>query len=118
MSNITLHFDTAPGTDAAALAAQLQSGLADLPGVEKAIARPVQSRDLTIAATAVMSFLTVAPVVIGHAADLLDSIKRFIVSCDGLHNTVVEIRGRRIPIADLQPSDIAAAAGSQPAAQS
>lgn len=116
MPNMTLHFDTAPGADAAALAAQLQSGLAELPGVEKAIARPVESRDLSLDATAVMSFLTIAPVVIAHAAQLVDSIKQLVVSSQGLKNAIIEISGRRIPVANLQPSDIVAAAGSQPAA--
>jgi hypothetical protein len=116
MPNMTLHFDTAPGVDATALAAQLQTGLAELPGVEKAIARPVESRDLALDATAVMSFLTVAPVVIAHAAQLVDSIKQLILSCQGLKNAIVEISGRRIPVANLQPADIVAAAESQPAA--
>ena len=53
-----------------------------------------------------MGFLTVAPVMINHAADLVNSIKKLIESCEGLRNTIIEIRGHRIPIDKLQPSDL------------
>lgn len=110
MSNLALHFDVAPGADASALADQLQAGLANLPGVEKSSSRTLASRDPLAAASAVMAFLTVAPVVINKATDFVTAIKNFINSCEGLRNTVVEISGRRIPINKLQPSDIEAAA--------
>jgi hypothetical protein len=117
MANLVLHFDTAPGTDAAALAAQLQTGLAELPGVENSSARPIASRDPLVVASAVMSFIAVAPIVINNAAAFISSIKNLIYSCEGLRNTIVEIRGRHIPIDKLQPADIEAAA-AQPATQS
>ncbi len=113
MANLALHFDTAPGTDAAALAAQLQAGLAELPGVETSSAKTVASRDPLVVASAVMSFIAVAPVVINNAAAFITSIKNLINSCEGLRNTIVEIRGRRIPIDKLQPSDIETAAAPQ-----
>jgi hypothetical protein len=109
LPTLTLHFETAPDADASALAAKLQSGLASLPEVEKAGAQALANRDITVAASAIMGFLTVAPVVINHAAELVNSVKNLIESCEGLHNAIVEIRGRRIPIDKLQPSDLAPA---------
>lgn len=110
MANLSLHFEVAPGADAAQLADQLQADLANLPGVEKSSAKALQSRDPLVTASAIMTFLTVAPVAINKAATFITAIKNLIDSCDGLRNTIVEISGRRIPIAKLQPSDIEAAA--------
>jgi hypothetical protein len=112
MANLAFHFDIAPGADASVLADQLQTGLASLPGVEKSSAKALESRDPLAVASAVMTFITVAPIAINKAADFISSIKNLINSCEGLHNAVVEIRGRRIPINKLQPSDIEAAAAS------
>lgn len=110
MVNLALHFDTSPGTDASELAVQLQSGLAMLPGVERSNSKALGSRDPLAAASAVMAFLTVAPIVINKAADFVTSIKNLINSCEGLQNAIVEIGGRRIPIHKLEPSDIEVAA--------
>ena len=110
MANLALHFDIAPGADASVLADQLQTGLARLPGVEKSSAKALESRDPLAVASAVMTFITVAPIAINKAADFISSIKNLINSCEGLHNAVVEIRGRRIPINKLEPKDIEAAA--------
>jgi hypothetical protein len=41
------------------------------------------------------------------AADIIDALKRIVQSSEGLRNAVVEIRGRRVPVSELQPSDIA-----------
>lgn len=109
MPTLTLRFDTAPGTDAAALAGQLQSGLATLPEVERSGAQPLGTRDFGVTAAAVMGFITVAPIVLNKASDLIDAIKRLIESSEGLRNAVVEIHGKRIPVAELKPSDIAPA---------
>jgi hypothetical protein len=114
-TTLTLHFETAPGTDAAALAAELQSGLAALPEVERAGAQPIASRDLGATEMAIMGFLTVAPVMLTKAADIIDALKRIVQSSQGLRNAVVEIHGKRIPVAELQPSDIATAAPAAPA---
>ena len=109
-TTLTLHFETAPGTDAAALAAQLQSGLAALPDVERAGAQPVATRDLGATEMAIMGFLTVAPIVLTKAAAIIDALKQVVQSSEGLRNAIVEIHGRKIPVAELQPSDIATAA--------
>ncbi|HTB96903.1 MAG TPA: hypothetical protein VK716_07825 [Terracidiphilus sp.] len=114
MANLALHFDIAPGADASVLADQLQSKLAKLPGVEKSNAKVLESRDPLAIASAVMTFITVAPIVMNKAADFINSIKNLINSCEGLHNAVVEIGGRRIPVNKLQPSDIEAAAAPHP----
>jgi hypothetical protein len=106
-TTLTLHFDTAPGTDASALAAQLQSGLAALPDVERSGAQPLASRDIGTTEMAIMGFLTVAPIVLTKAADIVDALKRLVQSSEGLRNAIVEIHGRKIPVAQLQPSDIA-----------
>ena len=110
MPDILLHFETAPGTDASALAAQLQSALATLPDVQHSGAQPIASRDFGATAALVMGFITVAPIVLNKASDLIDAIKRLVQSSEGLRNAIVEIHGRKIPIAQLQPSDIAPAA--------
>ena len=110
MANLALHFDVAPGADAAQLADQLRTGLASLPGVEKSSAKALESRDPLVTASAVMTILTVAPIVINKAATFITAIKNLIDSCEGLRNTIVEVSGRRIPISKLQPSDIEAAA--------
>ena len=114
-TTLTLHFETAPGTDAAALAAQLQSGLAALPDVERAGAQPVATRDLGATEMAIMGFLTVAPIVLTKAAAIIDALKQVVQSSEGLRNAIVEIHGRKIPVAELQPSDIATAAPATPA---
>jgi 3-dehydroquinate synthase class II len=111
-TTLKLHFDTAPGTDANALAAELQSGLAALPDVERAGAQPIASRDLGATEMAIMGFLTVAPVMLTKAADIIDALKRIVQSSEGLRNAVVEIRGRRVPVAELQPSDIVTTAAA------
>jgi hypothetical protein len=114
-TTLTLHFETAPGTDAAALAAELQAGLAALPEVQRAGAQPIASRDLGATEMAIMGFLTVAPVMLTKAADIIDALKRIVQSTEGLRNAVVELHGKRIPVAQLQPSDIATAAPATPA---
>lgn len=114
-TTLKLHFETAPGTDAAALAAELQSGLSALPEVEHAGAQPIASRDLGATEMAIMGFLTVAPVMLTKAADIIDALKRIVQSSQGLRNAVVELHGKRIPVAELQPSDIATAAPAAPA---
>jgi hypothetical protein len=110
MAKLSVHFDIAPGADASALADQLQTGLTKLPGVEKSSAKALESRDPLAVASAVMTFITVAPVVINKASDFISAIKNLINSCEGLHNAIVEIGGRKIPINKLQASDIEAAA--------
>ncbi len=114
-TTLKLHFQTDPGTDAAALAAQLQSGLAALPDVEHAGAQPIASRDLGATEMAIMGFLTVAPIVLTKASAIIDALKQVIQSSEGLRDAIVEIHGRKIPVAQLQPSDIASPAAAAPA---
>ncbi len=109
-TTLKLHFQTAPGTDASALAAQLQSALSAVPEAEHAGAQPVATRDLGSTEVAIMAFLTVAPVVITKATAIIDALKQLVQSSQGLHDAIVEIHGRKIPVAQLQPSDIAAPA--------
>ncbi len=52
-------------------------------------------------------------IVINKTADFISTINIFINSCDGLHNAVVEMSRRRIPINNLKPSEIETAATQQ-----
>ena len=107
MPEIVLHFDTAPGADTEALTTELRSALAKLPDIESSDAQALAPRDFGATAAVIMGFLTVAPIAINKAADLIDAIKRLIESSQGLRNAIVEISGRKIPVAQLQPSDLA-----------
>jgi hypothetical protein len=109
MPEIVLHFDTAPGANAEALTTELRSELAALPDVESSDAQALAPRDFGATAAVVMGFLTVAPIAINKAADLIDAIKRLVESSEGLRNAIIEISGRKVPVAQLKPSDLASA---------
>lgn len=110
MPDITIQFEAEPGADVNALAARIQSQLAALDDVQKVNTEVMESRDPLAIGTAIMTFLTVAPVVMANAAKTVAALNDFIKQCDGVRNTIVEIRGRRIPVEHLKPSDLAAPA--------
>jgi hypothetical protein len=107
MSELTIQFDAEPGVDVDALAKELQTQLAGIPTVETAQAEVMESRDLALAATTIMACIAMAPKVIDDATRIVNSIKSLVQASQGLKSAVVEIRGRRVPVSQLQPSDIA-----------
>lgn len=112
MPELTIQFDAEPGTNADALAAQLKTELARIPAVNSVQSEVMESRDpsIALAATTIISVLATAPKVIEEATAIVNSIKNLIQATQGLKSAIVEIRGRRIPVDKLQPSDISPAA--------
>ena len=106
MAELAIQFDAEPGTDTDALAKQLQSQLSGIPAVEGVQARVMESRDLALAATTIMAVLATAPKIIDEATSIINSIKNLIQATKGLKSAVVEIRGRKIPVEQLQPTDL------------
>jgi hypothetical protein len=112
MAEFTIQFETDPGVDVDALAAKLKTELAAVPEVNQVQAEVMESRDLALNASTIMACLTMAPVLIDNATKIINSLKALVEASLGLKSAVVEIRGRRIPVATLQPSDLAAAGGA------
>jgi hypothetical protein len=111
MAEFTIQFEADPGVDVDALAAKLKAELAAVPEVNEVQAEVMESRDLALAATTIMACLTMAPKLIDDATKIINSLKALIDASQGLKSAVVEIRGRRIPVAKLQPSDLTPAGG-------
>ena len=101
MPEIVLHFDA--GTDAEAVARQLQAQASALPGVTSAQAEAYPKRG----APEIILALTVAATVLNSGAGTLDALKRFIESCKGvagalgLGNLRIEIGTRQVAPAAL-----------------
>jgi hypothetical protein len=106
MTEVTLQFDAQPGADVDALAQKLQDSLSVLPSVDSVQAEVMESRDLNVAVSTIMAFLVMAPKVIDEATAIVNSIKNLVQASNGLRSAIVEIRGRRIPVDKLQPSDL------------
>lgn len=122
MTELTIQFEAKPGVDVDALAGQLKEKLAAVPDVNDVQAEVMESRDLAVAATTIMAFITIAPQIVNSLnvvakgidglTAIVNSIKGFVESSDGLRSAVVDIRGRRIPVSQLQPSDLAPTSGT------
>lgn len=107
MAELTIQFDAEPGVNADALAEKLFQELAAIPDVSNVQAEVMESRDLALAATSIMACLAMAPKVIDDATRIVNSLKNLVAASQGLKSAIVEIRGRRIPVDKLQPSDLA-----------
>jgi hypothetical protein len=98
---IILHFDA--GTDAQAVAKQLQEQATALPGVTSAQAEAYPKRG----APEIILALTLAATVLNSGASTLDALKKFIESCKGvagalgLGNLRIEIGTRQVAPAAL-----------------
>jgi hypothetical protein len=112
MAEFTIQFETDPGVDVDALAAKLKAELSAVPEVNQVQAEVMESRDLALAATTIMACLTMAPKLIDDATKIINSLKALVEASQGLKSAVVEIRGRRIPVAKLQPSDLTPGGGA------
>jgi len=112
MPELTIQFDAQPGTDVDALAKQVQSQLTGLPTVESTQVEVMESRDVIVAAT-IMAFIAAAPKVIDDATRIVNSLKNLVQATHGLKSAIVEIRGRRIPVSQLQPADLAPPGAAQ-----
>ncbi|HEY2861631.1 MAG TPA: hypothetical protein VGJ21_24745 [Terracidiphilus sp.] len=112
MAEFTIQFEADSGVDVDALAEKLKGELAAVPTVDTVQAEVMESRDLALAATTIMACLTMAPKVIDDATKIVNSLKALVQASQGLKSAVVDIRGRRVPIANLQPSDLGAPAGA------
>lgn len=106
MAELTIQFDAEPGVDTDALAKDLQTQLSGIPAIEDVQAEVMESRDLALAATAIMAFIATAPKVIDDATRIVNSLKALIEATKGLKSAVVELRGRKIPVSQLKPEDI------------
>ena len=101
MPEIILHFDA--GTDAQAVAKQLQEQAIALPGVTSAQAEAYPKRG----APEIILALTLAATVLNSGASTLDALKKFIESCKGvagalgLGNLRIEIGTRQLAPAAL-----------------
>ena len=95
MPEIILHFDA--GTDAQAVARQLQAQANALPGVTSAQAEAYPKRG----APEIILVLGVAAAVLNSGAGTLDALKRFIESCKGV-GTALGLGNIRIEIGTKQ----------------
>jgi hypothetical protein len=107
MAEFTIQFEAEPGVDVDSLAERLKDELTAIPEVNQVQAELLESRDLALAATTIMACLTMAPKVIDDATKIVNSLKALVQASQGLKSAVVEIQGRRIPVANLQPGDLA-----------
>ena len=112
MAEFTIQFEAEPGIDVDALAEKLKGELTAVPEVNQVQAEVMESRDLALAATTIMACLTMAPKIIDDATKIVNSLKALVQASQGLKSAVVDIRGRKIPVANLQPSDIVPAGGA------
>jgi len=114
MSEITIHFETAAGTDADALAENLRGQLGALSGVEVVDAEVQENRsiDPVMAASAIMTVIKIAPTVIDDLTKIVASLTKFAQQSETFRSVIVEIQGRRIPISRLKTSDLTPADGT------
>jgi hypothetical protein len=106
MPEFTVQFETVAGADAEKVAADVRSQLTELSGVEVVDSEVVKTRDPLLAAAAIWTVVKAAPQAIDVATKLIDSLTKLLQSTEGLHSAFVEIRGRRIPVSQLKPSDL------------
>ena len=106
MPELTIQFDAEPGTNVDALAANLKTELAAIPAVDNVQAEVMESRNLGLDPATIMAMIAMAPKVIEEATAIVNALKNFVQASQGLKSAIVEIRGRRIPVDKLQPSDI------------
>ena len=101
MPEIVFHFDA--GTDAQAVATQLQAQANALPGVTSAQAEAYPKRG----APEIILALTVAATVLNSGASTLDALRKFIDACKGvatslgLGNLRIEIGTKQVAPAAL-----------------
>ena len=109
MPEFTVQFETVAGADAEKVAADVRSQLMALSGVEVVDSEVVKTRcvDPLLAVSAIWTVVKAAPEAIDVATKLIDSLTKLLQSTEGLHSAFVEIMGRRIPLSQLKPSDLA-----------
>jgi hypothetical protein len=112
MAEVNIQFEAQPGADVDALAQNLKDSLASLPAVDSVQAEVMESRSLAVDATTIMACIAMAPKVIDDATRIVNSLKSLVQASDGLRSAIVEIRGRKIPVDKLQPSDLASTTAS------
>jgi hypothetical protein len=106
MAEFTIQFEAESGIDVDALAEKLKGELSAVPQVNQVQAEVMESRDLALAATTIMACITMAPKIIDDATKIVNSLKALVQASQGLKSAVVDIRGRKIPVASLKPTDL------------
>lgn len=109
MPNITVHFATESGADAEALAKTVEEEIEAVPAVETADAEVMRSRsiDPLTAMTTIVTVIQYAPTVIDGATKIIQSLTKLAQQSQAFRSVIVEIGGRKIPVAQLKPSDLA-----------
>lgn len=108
MPSIVLHFETTGAVEPTALAEDIQSKVTALPSVEGADTNVQESRSLDPAT--IIQVISLASTGIMALTTLIENITKMVHSTAGLKEAIVEIDGKKIPVSQLTPADIEAAA--------
>jgi hypothetical protein len=111
MANLTLHLRTDEGLDPANLTASIQKELESLPEVQSANLDAEHYR--SIGPAEIVAGISLATVAIKSAAEAVQAITKFVAAVQelvkagkGLHEAVVDVGMRRVPVAELTQADI------------
>jgi hypothetical protein len=103
MAELTLHFETSPGTDMAAASAELQKNLAQVAGVDSAAAKPQHFQSVGL--PEIVAVIDMTKTVVASSAALLGSLvtllevwKKVRKLFPGLRTPTVEVGLKKIPI--------------------
>jgi len=116
MPEITIHFVPEGGADPEQLAQKVREQLAATPAVESAEAEVMRSRSLdpVLAMSTIMAVIHYTPLVLDSASKIIESLTQLAKQYEAFRSVVVEIRGKRIPVADLKPEDLGATGAAAP----
>jgi hypothetical protein len=110
MAELTLHFETAQGTDMETAAADLKQSLAGVSGVESADAIP--QRFQAIGPAEILSVIAIATTVIQSTSTLLKAVSelheawaKVAAKFPGLHKPTIEMGMKKVPIDQLTDKD-------------
>jgi hypothetical protein len=116
MPEITVHFVPEGGADPEVLAQKVREQLAEVPSVESAQAEVMRSRSLdpVLAMSTIMAVIHYTPLVLDSASKIIESLTRLAKQYEAFRSVVVEIRGKKIPVAELKPEDLGATGNPAP----
>lgn len=105
MTECVIQFELDQDEDAKAIAERLQARLSAQPGVEEA---DVQAQETRFGVAEAVSVIAAGVVLVGQGKSLVVGMKEFVsalkdllVEIDGLKNAYIELRGKRVAVADL-----------------
>jgi hypothetical protein len=118
MTKLTLHFESAPGTDLDAAAVELQKNIAAVNGVESANATP--QRFQSVGTAEILSVIKVATEVAQSTAALLGALaavyaawKSLAEKFPGLRKPTIEVGLKKVPIDQVTPEQAARVVSEQ-----